>query len=248
MIGALVRPARRLLAPALTFLLLGLLWQLVAARQSAILPPLDAVAGDVVARPLFYLSNLTVTLSSALLGFAIGGIAAIALAAAFVQFRFLRDAIFPVALLLNVTPIVAIAPALIVVFGFDTTPHVIVAGIAAFFPMLINAMTGLQEIDEQALDVFRSMAASQADIFLRLRLPTSLPHLFAGARLAIVAAMVGSIVSEFTGTAEGIGAAIVLATAYLDLPQMWGAIFCSAFTSLLLIGLLDGAQRIVMRR
>lgn len=247
MIAAIRRATGRLVAPLVTFVLLCLLWQYVAIRQPTILPPLDAVGADLFSRLAFYAANIGVTVYAALFGFAAGGFAAIVIAIGFVQFRVLRDAIFPVALLLNVTPIVAIAPALIVVFGFDATPHVIVAGIAAFFPMLINAMTGLRAIDAQTLDLFRSMAASPFDVFLRLRLPASLPHLFAGARLAIVAAMVGSIVSEFTGTAEGIGATIVMATAFLNLPQMWAAIFCSALISLLLIGLLDLAERLTIR-
>ncbi|HZU64812.1 MAG TPA: ABC transporter permease subunit [Novosphingobium sp.] len=244
----IAQPARRLLAPAITFLLLGLAWQWVAGRHGAILPSLLDVAGDLAARPAFYAANVWTTASVALAGLVLGGLAAVLLAICFVQFRFLRDAIFPVALLLNVTPIVAIAPALIVVFGFNATPHVIVAAIAAFFPMLINAMAGLQAIDAEALEVFRALAASRLDIFLRLRLPSSLPHLFAGGRLAIVAAVVGAIVSEFTGTADGIGAAIVLATAWLNLVQMWAAIFCSAALSLALIGLVDLAERLVVRR
>ena len=187
------------------------------------------------------------TLSAALLGFVIGAVAAMAMAIGFVHLRWLKDAVFPVALLINVTPIVAISPALIVVFGFGATPHVIVAALSAFFPMLINAMTGFREVDPQVLDIFRSMAATPADIFFRLRLPGSLPHLFAGARLASVAAVIGAIVSEFTGTSEGIGATIVIATTYLDLAQMWAAIFCSAAATLLLIGLLGLAARSIIR-
>ena len=91
------------------------------------------------------------------------------------------------------------------------------------------------------------MSASRMDILWRLRLPSSLPHLFAGARLSIAAAMVGSIVSEFMGTAHGIGAAIVIATTYLNLNQMWGAIFISAISSLLLIGLVGFIERLVIR-
>lgn len=242
------RRAGRLVAPLVTFVLLCLLWQLVATRTASILPSLRDVAAELVGKPGFYIANVWVTLSAALLGFAIGTLAATALAIGFVHFRWLRDAVFPVALLVNVTPIVAISPALIVVFGFDATPHVIVAALSAFFPMLINAMTGFRDVDPLALDIFRSMAATPADIFFRLRLPGSLPQLFAGARLASVAAVIGSIVSEFTGTSEGIGATIVIATTYLDLAQMWAAIFCSALVTLLLIGLLDIAERRILRR
>jgi NitT/TauT family transport system permease protein len=237
----------RVLAPALMFLLLGAAWQLIAINQRSILPPLDAVAADLISRPLFYLSNLWVTMYAALIGFAVGGLLALAVAITVIHFSFLRAAVVPVALLLNVTPIVAISPALIVAFGFNAVPHIIVAAVAAFFPMLINAMAGLQSIDAQALEVFRSMAASRADIFFRLRLPSSLHFLFSGARLALSAAMVGAIVSEFMGTSHGIGATIVMATTYLNLKQMWAAIFVSAVSTLCLIGLVDLTEKATIR-
>jgi NitT/TauT family transport system permease protein len=237
----------KLLAPALMFLLLGLAWQLIAVHERSILPPLDEVFSDLLSRPQFYLANLWVTLYAALIGFASGALLAVILAITVIHFSFLRAAVVPVALLLNVTPIVAISPALIVAFGFNAIPHVIVAAVAAFFPMLINAMSGLQTIDPQALEVFRSMAASRGDIFFRLRLPSSTHYLFSGAKLAITAAMVGAIVSEFMGTSHGIGATIVMATAYLNLKQMWAAIFVSAISTLLLIGLVGLTEKATVR-
>ncbi|MFT4122917.1 MAG: ABC transporter permease subunit [Microbacteriaceae bacterium] len=234
-------------APTVLFLLLGLLWQLVATRLASILPPLEEVAADFLSRPDFYALNLLETLHSGLLGLAAGVIVAIGLAVAIVHVRVLRAAIIPLALLLNVTPVVAISPALVVAFGFTATPHVIVAAISAFFPMLINAITGLQRVDSGALDVFRVLGASRLDVFLRLRVPTSLPFLFVGLRLSVTTAMVGAVVSEFTGTAKGIGAVIVNATAYLNLSQMWCAIGVSALTSLALLGLVTILERISIR-
>ncbi len=237
----------KIMAPTLMFLLLGAGWQWVAIDLKSILPPLDSVALDLCARPGFYLSNLAVTLISALTGFFAGCLLAVALAILVIHVAPLKAAVVPVALFFNVTPIVAIAPALIVAFGFNAAPHIIVAALAAFFPMLINAMSGLRGIDPQALDIFRSMAASRADIFFKLRLPTSLPSLFAGAKLAITAAMVGAIVSEFMGSSHGIGATIVMATQYLNLKQMWAAIFVSALASLALVGAVSLAEKLTVR-
>lgn len=234
-------------APTLLFILLGVLWQVVATNLKSILPPLEDIAEDVFSRPLFYLENLWVTLSTALIGFAVGVLVAIVIAVLVVRFRYLRAAVMPVALLLNVTPIVAIAPALVVAFGFNTIPHIIVAAISAFFPMLINALTGLQAIDPQAEEVFKAMSASSREMFFRLRIPSSLPYLFAGARLAIAAAMIGAVVAEFFGTDEGLGAVIVMATAFLNLSQMWAAILFSALTSLALLGLVGLLEKAVVR-
>lgn len=244
---AMWQATARVLAPALTFLLLGAAWQFIAVHQRSILPPLDGVASDLLSRPGFYLSNLRVTVYAALIGFLFGAALAVGLAISIIHFSFLRAAVVPVALLLNVTPIVAISPALIVAFGFNAIPHVIVAAIAAFFPMLINAMSGLQSVDPQALEVLRSMSATRGDILFRLRLPASLHYLFAGARLAITAAMVGAIVSEFMGTSHGIGATIVMATTYLNLKQMWAAIFVSAISTLALVGLVEVTEKATIR-
>ncbi|MCA0920771.1 ABC transporter permease [Pseudooceanicola nanhaiensis] len=235
------------LAPLAVFALLYLGWQAIAFNYRSILPPFGDVTGDFLSRPGFYGTNLLATLHAALTGFAIGSAVAILLAVLAVYFASLRAAILPVALLLNVTPIVAISPALIVAFGFNAVPHIIVAALAAFFPMLINAMSGLRQVDREALDVFHAMSASPVEVFLHLRLPGALPQVFAGAKLGITAAMVGAIVSEFTGTSRGIGAAIVMATTYLNLSQMWVAIFVSALTTLALVGLVVLLEKLIVR-
>jgi NitT/TauT family transport system permease protein len=234
-------------APLALFVLLAIAWQWTAATFKSVLPPIQDIVTDIVGRPEFYLENLLVTLEAALLGFVIGVVVALLLAAAIVHFRFLRAAIMPVALLLNVTPIVAISPALVVAFGFNQIPHVIVAALSAFFPTLINSITGLRAVDPQALEVFDAMSASRTEVFFRLRVPSSLPYLFAGARLSVAAAVIGAVVSEFTGSSKGIGAVIVMATTYLNLPQMWAAIFFSALTTLALLGLVGLLERLVVR-
>lgn len=239
--------ALTVVAPLTLFALLAIAWQWTASTFRSVIPPIQEIVADIVGRPEFYLSNLGVTLEAALIGFAIGIVVALVLGAAIVHFRFLRAAIMPVALLLNVTPIVAISPALVVAFGFNQVPHIIVAALSAFFPTLINAITGLRSVDPQALEVFDAMSASRLEVFFRLRVPSSLPYLFAGARLSIAAAVVGAVVSEFTGSSKGIGAVIVLATTYLNLPQMWAAIFFSAITTLILLGIVGLAERLTVR-
>ena len=217
-------------------LVFAIAWQLVATHTASILPPLGSVAADLWQRPAFYLANLLVTLRAALSGFAAGVVCAIILAVLVDAFDAARSAVMPAALLLNVTPIIAIAPALIVAFGFGPTPHIIVAGIAAFFPMLISAVAGLASADPQTREILACMAASRLDVAWHLKLPASVPLLLSGARLSLSAALVGAVVSEFTGTSHGLGAAIVTATMFLNLKQMWAAIFVSAVSSVVLIG------------
>jgi NitT/TauT family transport system permease protein len=237
----------QVIAPLAVFVLLGVAWQVVAGRLPSVIPPLGPVGASLVDSPGFYLSNLGETLTTAVIGLAIGVACALVLAVIVVHLPWLRTAIMPVAVLVHAMPVVAIAPALIVAFGFGRTPHVIVVVLTTFFPMLINAITGLRSVDSEALDVFRVLAASRWEIFWRLRVPSSLGYLFAAGKTCVTMAMIGAIVSEFTGTQQGIGAVIVQSTVYLNIVQMWGAIFLAAVTSLLLLGLVSLTEKLVIR-
>lgn len=240
--------ALAVLAPALAFLVLGAAWELVASGSPSLLPELSRVASDLGARPGWYLDQAWETVQSALIGLVLGVAVALVLAVAMVQLRGLRAAIMPIALLVNSTPIVAIAPALIVAFGFTRTPHVITVAICVFFPMLVNAWAGLRAVDPEAADVFTTLAATRWDELLRLRLPSSVPFLFAGLKVSASSAMMGAIVSEFTGTASGLGASIVSAsTTFLNLGQLWGCILVSALVTLALVGLVAALERAVVR-
>ncbi|RBY86815.1 ABC transporter permease [Blastococcus sp. TF02A-26] len=238
---------RTVLPPLVTFALLAVLWEWVATVQASVLPRLPDVATALAEEPDLFLSNLGYTLGSAALGFVIGVSVALVLAVLVVHVPLLHAAIMPVAVLIHATPVLAIAPALIVAFGFGKLPHVLIVALITFFPMLINAIAGLRSVSTELLDVFRSMAAGRMEVFWQLRLPSSLPFLFAAGKTCATLAIIGAIVSEFTGSVEGIGAVIITSTKYLDLPQMWAAIFLSAFVSLLCLGAVGLAERLVVR-
>ena len=239
--------ALTVLAPLGLLAVLAVLWQLVAVASPTVLPTLQGVAGELLSRPLFYLGNLGSTVLTAVAGFAVGGVVAILLAVAVVHVRVLRAAILPLALLVNVTPVVAIAPALVAGFGFNAVPHVVISALTAFFPILINAVAGLTAVDREALDVVRAMSGSPIEVLVHLRVPSSLRSLFTGARLGITAAMIGAVVSEFTGTTTGIGAVIAVATQYLALSQIWSAILSAAVGTLVLLLLVGLLERRIVR-
>lgn len=248
---SLPRPSSKavvaVLAPAGLIGLLAVAWQWVAHNKVSVLPTLGSVFTDFVGRPEFYWSQLQYTLSTALIGLVMGVGIALILAILIVHLPVLHAAIMPVAVVVHATPVVAISPALVVAFGFGTTPHLVVVALMVFFPMLINAITGLRAVPTDMLEVFQSMSASKADVFFRLRLPASLSYLFAAAKTCVTLAMIGAVVSEFHGATKGLGATIVQAMTYLDLPQMWAAIAMSALTSLVLLGLVGLAQKLIVR-
>jgi NitT/TauT family transport system permease protein len=141
--------------------------------------------------------------------------------------KVVERALLPLAVVLNVTPVIAIAPALVVAFGFGETPKYIITAIVVFFPFLINSLTGMRSVDPQALDVLKTLHASRWEIMRKLSLPSSLPFLFAAARICLPLSLIGAVVAEFVaaGTANGLGTLIVTAASLGDLKTIYASVF-----------------------
>jgi len=205
--------------------LLVLAWQLVATHNPHLLPGVGAIARELWDNPGLYLSGLGVTLSEMAVGLGASFGAAFLLAVAMCHVKFVERAVMPIAVVLNVTPIVAITPGLAVFFGFGATPKYLVAGIIVFFPLLVNCLIGLRSVDPQALEVFHSLHASTFEILWRLRLPNSLPFVFAGLRIALPLSIIGAVVAEFlvSGTSSGLGGLIQSAEGYSNLVVIYAS-------------------------
>jgi NitT/TauT family transport system permease protein len=228
---------------------LGLCWQLWALHHATALPTLGAVARELGDRPGLYWANAGVTLEEMAVGLCLSVAVAFVLAVVMTEVRVLERAIMPVAVALNVTPVVSFAPGLVIAFGFGLAPRFIVAAIVVFFPFLINALVGLRSIDRDALDYFRTLDATRAEVLVRLRLPSSLAYLFAAARICVPLSLVGAVVAEFTasGSAGGLGSEIVAASAYSNLPAIYASVFCLALIGLVLSALVIACEGAVLR-
>ena len=160
-------------------------------------------------------------------------VVAFTLAVGMSHVRVIERAVMPLAVILNVTPVVALAPGLAIAFGFGLTPRYLVTGVIVFFPMLVNSLVGLRSVDPEALDYFRSLDASRSELLIRLRVPSSLPYLFAAARISFPLAIIGAVVAEFStttggSTAPSLGSIISTASNYAVLPQLYAAVACLA--------------------
>jgi NitT/TauT family transport system permease protein len=166
-----------------------------------------------------------------------------------VQVRLLERAFMPLAVVVNVTPLVAIAPALVIPFGFGYAPKYILTAIIVFFPFLVNASIGLRSVDRQALDVFSSLDASRVEVLWRLRLPSSLPFLFSAARICFPLSVVGAVVAEFTasGYTTGLGRLVVQEAEYSNLGLEFAAILCLASLGIVLTAIVALAERRMLR-
>lgn len=216
-----------LLPPVIAVAALGVAWQLYAIRNPYVIPRLQAIFDDLGNRPDLYLRNALTTLEEAVVGAAIGMGAAFLLAVAMTFVKMLERALLPLAVVLNVTPVIAIAPGLVVAFGFGETPKYVITAVLVFFPFLINSLMGLRSVDPQALDVLKTLHASHSEIMRKLRLPSSLPFLFSAARICMPLSLIGAVVAEFVaaGTANGLGTLIVTAASLGDLKTIYASVF-----------------------
>ena len=176
----------------------------------------------------FFAGHGATTLMEAGAGFFLGSLVAVVAATLMAHSRMLERILLPLAVVVKVTPIVAIAPLFVIWFGFGSTPKILIAAIITFFPVMVNANVGLRAVDPGALDLFRSLHASRAEILLKLRAPSSLPYLFAAFRIAVPLSVIGAVVGEwFTGD-QGLGSVIIVAHNDLDTPTLFAAIFSLA--------------------
>jgi NitT/TauT family transport system permease protein len=154
-----------------------------------------------------------------------------------VELPIFESALMPLMIVLMVTPIVAIAPALVIAFGFGTTPKYLVTAIIVFYPMLVNSLAGLRDVDDAVLAVFATLHANRWEVFRRLRVPSSLPFVFAGLRIALPLAVVGATVAEFAaaGQQAGLGALIQVAASQANLAVIWASIVLLCLLGLALV-------------
>ncbi len=232
----------------ITFLVAAILWQLTAIANPYVVPTLDAIAASLIEDADMYWSNFLVTLLEVVVGASVGILAGFALAVVMAEFQIIERAIMPLVIVVMVTPIVAIAPALVVAFGFGMIPKFIVTGLVVFFPMLVNSLAGLRDVDQKALDVFKTLHASRWEIFRELRFPGSMPYVFAGLRIALPLAVVGAAVAEFVaaGQQAGLGSLVTTSAAQANLPVTWGAITLLCVLGVLLIVLLALVRKRVL--
>jgi len=221
------------------------LWERTSVDMPFLLPPLASIDETLANDPMYYVENAWITLQEALLGLLIGVAVALLLAVAISEVRLLRRAIMPVAVVLNVTPLVAIAPALVVAFGFGPEPKLIVTALIVFFPVLINVASGLRSVPAAVLQFYTVIRASRLEMLWHVRVPYALPYLFAGLKIVFPLSIIGAVVAEMSapGAAEGLGTVISLASSNNRLAVVYASILVLALMGSLLLAVVTGLER-----
>jgi NitT/TauT family transport system permease protein len=242
-----IRPA--LWLPLVVMLaILAALWQWSAKAMPFLLPPLPKIGDSLSSHFGYYLKNAGITLGESVAGLAISFVAAFILAVLISEVPVIRRAVMPIAVVLNVTPLVAIAPALVVAFGFGPTPKLIITALICFFPILINTATGLRSVPQQVLQVYQTMNASRLELLRHLRIPNALPYLFAALRIVCPLSIIGAVVAELSasGSTGGLGTVISNASSMNQLAVVYAAIFILAVLGVALMLVITLVERRVL--
>lgn len=207
-----------------------------------LLPAPSAIWVSIVDNLPALLRHSWVTLLETLAGFGLSVIIGIPLAVLIVYSRIFERILYPMLVASQAVPKVALAPILLVSLGYGIMPKVIVALLIAFFPVVVNTVTGLASVDRETLKLMRSMGASKLDVFMKVRFPHAVPSMIAGFKVAIALAVVGAVVGEFVGSRSGLGYYMLLATGNFDTPLVFACVIMLTVMGILLfytVGLLE---------
>jgi NitT/TauT family transport system permease protein len=236
----------RKLMPLVGILAFLLAWQLfvvVYQMPAYLLPTPAGIAQVFVARLPDLLHHGWVTVYEMIAGYALAVVVAVPLAIAITSSRTFDELVTPTMLFFQIVPKVAIAPLFLVWFGVGATPKILVAFLISFFPIVIDAAVGLRSMSPEMHDLARSMGASRLQVFTQFRLPTSLPYLFSGLKVAATLAIAGTVVGEFVGADQGLGYLLLVTNSNLETPMMFAtlvALTAIGFVFYYLVELLEG--------
>jgi len=192
-------------------------------------------------------ASLLVTVRITLLAFLAATVTGVLISFLFVQSRLIETAFFPFAVLLQVTPIVAVAPLVIIWVKDPAVAMIICAALVALFPVISNTTLGLRSVDPDLLSYFRLQHATRTQILLRLRIPSALPYFFGGLRISSGLALIGAVVAEFVagtgGTAAGLAYQIMQAGFQLNIPRMFAALLLISLTGMALFAIMAWLSR-----
>ncbi len=233
--------------PVITLLGLCVIWELgvrVFDVPSFILPAPSAALAKIAAHGPVLLDHLAVTFMETAAGFLLGIVFGILAAIPIVYSPILQQVIYPVIVLSQVLPKIAIAPILMIWAGYGPLSKVLIAFMISFFPIVVSTVTGLRSVDPDLVDLARSFSASEVKIFRKISFPNALPYVFVGFKLSITLAVIGAIVGEFIGGSKGLGYLILSSNFQMDTAMMFAALFLLSMLGLTLFGAIVLLERI----
>jgi len=235
------------------FLLFLVIWQLIVVVfkiKVFILPSPIRVFKHLFYPPVAAKYNwwlhIGATFTEVIVSFVATAIAGILIAVMICWSPVMNQLLSPIIILFNSLPKIALAPLFLIWFGYGFLPNILVAFIVAFFPVVINSAAGLMAVEDDLLDLVNYLNATKAQIFIKIRIPNSLPYIFAGLKISATMCVVGSIVGEFIATDKGLGYLLRDAQAFIDTPTMFACLLLLSVIGLLLFFAIGQLERLMM--
>jgi len=245
----LARFAGAMWPPALVLALIFVAWWFVTAMEWVepyLVPPPLQVWDRIVQDWSSLMYHSYVTLYETVVGFVLASVLGLATAVLIAYSRTMEKALYPIVLFAQVIPKIAIAPLIVVWFGNDLAPKIILAVLIAFFPVVVSGVTGLRSTDPELLDLSATMGASRWQTFRKIRFPNALPHLMAGEKVAVTLAVVGAVVGEFVGASEGLGYQLMIANGNLDAPLLFAALILMSIIGIVLFAIVEVLEALLI--
>ncbi|MBV6489226.1 MAG: Riboflavin transport system permease protein RibX [Pseudorhodoplanes sp.] len=244
----------RVLLPVFTLVAGALVWEAVVRVKAIppyVLPAPSLVLATLVSDGAILWSSLLATLATTFQGLALALVGGVGLALLFSRSRLVEYSLYPYAVILQVTPVIAIAP-LLLVYLPQHAAVLACAWIVAFFPVLANTTLGLASVDRNLIELFRLYGATRSQILFTLKLPAALPHMLGGLRIAGGLALIGAVVAEIAAGSAGAGSGLAYRIAEagyrLNIPRMFAALLLLSVTGVVIFALLSALSRFLLRR
>ena len=235
--------------PAATLVGLLIIWQVATSIITLPAWLLPSPVSIVKATGAWYRQLPTHTLATlgvTLVGYALSIVIGILVASLLVTSRVLERTVYPILLVLQSVPKVAVAPILLVWVGYGHLPKVLIVFLVCFFPIVIGTATGLNSAPPEMLNLVRSLCATPSQIFLKVRFPSAMPHIFVGLKVAITLAVIGAVIGEFVGSNTGLGYIIVVSMSQVNTALAFGAMALLALLSIVLYYLVEWLERLLV--
>lgn len=238
--------------PVGTFLAVILLWELATIAfqiPTYMLPAPSRILlsgfGEIDA--LRWLDHIWATLRVAMIGYFLSIAISLPIAIMLTKSKTLSRAFYPILVVVQSTPIVAVAPIIIVVLGSGDAPRIVITCLITFFPLVVSTATGLMATPPELIELSRSLRAPVWREITQIRLPYAVPYIFSALKISITLAVIGAVVAEFVAAEKGIGYFIQFATSFFKLPQAWAGLAILVLMSLILFQLVALVQRVFFR-
>jgi ABC-type nitrate/sulfonate/bicarbonate transport system permease component len=240
---------RNLLPASILLILILLGWEVVTHVfdiHPVILPAPSRILQVIFTEHSLLVDDMLFTLQEVLLGFAIGFIAGLVLAIMIVYSPILERSIYPLVVASQTIPVFAIAPLLVIWFGFGILPKVLIAALIVFFPICVSEIEGLRSAEPEMIDLLRSLSTSRWKIFRLVEFPASIPYLMAGTQIGIAYSTIGAVIGEWVGSNKGIGELMLAANAMLRTDLVFAAIVVLSVVTLALFISVSVVSRLLM--